>query len=281
MKNQNGFTLVEVMIASVIGMFLVAGIINLFITTNKSITLNDAVSQNQETGRFAMEYLTRFIRAAGYTDDFTAPIPYLMLPYTSERITINCNGVQAEACAMDNPGQRGDRLSIPFVANAEIETRSCTGTIVGGPANGRQLLSNVFWVSEDNDTDRELRCRTFDLRNNEWLDNAVSIINNVETMEFQIGVVPADQRSRKSAASYISLSSTDESSLPLIRSMRVSILTTSIDTEEENKLKTNVETRVYGILDAPHISITDGHLRNIFSSTVELVNAIETASENF
>lgn len=280
MKHQKGFTLIEIMIAALIGVFLVAGVMNLFITTNKSVTLNDAVGQNQETGRFAMDYLTRFFRNAGYNTNFNLNIPYLMLPFSANRVNITCNGAQADACAQNNPGARGDRISLPFVADANVAIRSCTGTWVGGPVNGEQILSNVFWVSEDPATEKDLRCRTYDIENQDWLDDAVSIINNVEAMEFQLGVAPQLDSGSKNAARYVSIDTMDESALLFIRSFRVALLTTSADPEDDRKIQTNIETRTYGLLDAPHMVFTDGNLRNVFSSTVEITNAIETAHEN-
>lgn len=280
MKKQNGFTLVEIMLASVIGIFLMAGVMNLFITTNKSVTLNDAVSQNQETGRFSMDYLTRFLRRSGYTEGL-GTVPFIMLPYNANGIVITCAGLQAEACAENNPnGVRGDRISIPFLAGLNREVRSCTGTVLGGPANGEQLVANVFWVSDEESTRRELRCRTYDIRNNDWLDNAVSIIDNVEQMEFQVGVANLNNPKSKNAARYISIDSLDSSVLRFIRSFRLVLLSTSADSEDENKLKSSIEKRTYSLLDAPRFTIEDGNIRNIFSTTIELPNAIETAWMN-
>ncbi|MFY0700781.1 MAG: PilW family protein [Bermanella sp.] len=284
MKKQSGFTLIELMIAGFIGLFLFTGLMNLYITTNKSVTLSDSLSQNQEAGRFAMDYLTKFIRRAGYTEDFTAYTPVLFMSPGSINEPITCTGTQVDACAANNPNVApvnviGDRLSIAMDigANPEDLTRSCTGTIVGGPANGVQRIVNVFWVSSEADTARQLRCRTFSRDTNDWLDQPTSIINNIERLEFQVGI--ASNISDQSASRYVSVDTIEADpnvDMNFVRSIRVSILTTSQNDIEE-KVQSTSRKRTYNILDSPVFTIEDTNLRNIFTNTVELPNMIGPA----
>lgn len=279
MNKQSGFTLIELMIAGFIGVFILTGLINLFITTNKSITLSDALSQNQETGRFAMEYLTKFIRRAGYSEDLTQFTPPLYIASGQAPDVITCTGTQADACALNNPVTppitiTGDRLSIPMniPGNADDTTRSCTGTVVGGPINGPQRIVNVFWVSVEATSIRQLRCRTFSRDTNDWLDQPAAIINNVERFEFQIGV--SAERDSKSVARYINLDTfEDDESVDLnyVRSIRIAILTTSQDDIDKN-IQSTIRDRTYSLLDAQPFTIKDSNLRNIFTSTIELPN---------
>jgi len=283
MSNQRGFTLIELMIASLIGLIVMGGLMNLFITTNRSVALSDSLAQNQETGRFAMEYLTKFIRQAGYTEDYTQQsLPFLFVPHgrAGNAGFISCTAdPEALACSANNPGSiRGDRLSIPFDVNPGDEARSCTGTIVKG-SDTTEYYVNVFWVSATAANNRELRCQTYDKGANAWHDNAVTIINNVESMEFQVGV--ASNMNAKDAGRYVSVDKLiAESLLPNVRSVRIALLTTSLDATDSNKVNTTKKERIYSLLDAPYLTINDGNLRNIFSNTIPLVNAIETASEN-
>ncbi len=64
---QHGFSLVELLVALTIGLFLVAGILYIYLSTRVSYSTNDAAARVQEDARFAMERLTRDIRMAGYT----------------------------------------------------------------------------------------------------------------------------------------------------------------------------------------------------------------------
>jgi len=279
MQQQKGFTLIEIMIAGIIGAFILTGLINLFITVNRTIILSDAMGRNQDSGRFAMEYMTEYVRQAGYSEDETNNIPPVFI--TLNNGSIDCTDeAQAVACAENNPDDPdilGDRLSVPYSVggDADDETRACTGTRVGGPANGPQNLASVFWVSGEADTIRELRCRTFNRDTNLWLDNPVSIINNVEKFEFQVGI--ANDPDEKDTARYISIDTLEDNAaltVENIRSIRIALLTTSQDTLDDNLVNTSVRERQYNVLDAPTYTITDGNLRNIFINTVELPNMI-------
>ncbi len=301
MNRQQGFTLIELMIASLIGIIIMSGMMNLFITTNRSVTLSDALSQNQETGRFTMDYLTKYIRLAGYSEDFTVATPPLFLQTGACTAGTEVAEIKVElACSENNPLDGsgdpvvlGDRLAIPFVASGDAgaEIRSCSGRVVGGTANGQQSLINVFWVDADPDLDsfKELRCRTYSRDTNTWLDaSSVSLINNVEGLEFQVGIA-ADSAS-KIASTYVNITRlqagalSDGTTIDMnhVRSIRIALLTTSTDRLDEDKIQSNQRKRIFGVLDAPHdtYTFTDGSLRNIFSNTVELPNMIEGSGSN-
>ncbi len=62
---QRGVTLVELMIAMLIGLVLIGGLIQIFIGSRESYRLNDAVSRLQENGRFAIDTISRDLRMAG------------------------------------------------------------------------------------------------------------------------------------------------------------------------------------------------------------------------
>jgi len=65
-KRQRGISLVEIMIALVLSLFLSAGVIEVYLASKQSYKAQEGYSRLQENGRYAMENLTRFIRLAGY-----------------------------------------------------------------------------------------------------------------------------------------------------------------------------------------------------------------------
>lgn len=272
MKLEKGFTLIELMVAVVTGIFLVTGLMNLFITMNRSVTLSDAMSQNQETGRFAMDYITQFTRQAGYTDNPSASGTIDPL-FTAPDCTLD------GACSENNPNTiRGDRISLQMFVSDGQSMQACSGTIIDGP----RAFANVFWVSSENGSDRELRCRAVDTQTNTWIDqNPVSIVSNIELLELQVGV--ASNPRHRHASRYINLdtfnpndSTIDVSS---IRSIKLGVLTTSQQSNED-AVQSDVKERKYVVLDSPVLTFNDGSLRSIFSNTVELPNAIESAYTN-
>ena len=65
-NKQRGLTLIEIMIALVIGLIITAGIIQVFSSTRQSNRVHEAISRMQETGRMALEVLARDIRMADF-----------------------------------------------------------------------------------------------------------------------------------------------------------------------------------------------------------------------
>ncbi len=61
-----GLTLVELMVAMLIGLLLIGGTISIFISTQQTYRTQEAMSRVQETGRFAIERIARDTREAGH-----------------------------------------------------------------------------------------------------------------------------------------------------------------------------------------------------------------------
>lgn len=65
-QSQRGLTLIEIMVALVLSLFLIAGVIQLFLGSKQTYRFHDALSRLQENGRFALDSMTRDIRMAGF-----------------------------------------------------------------------------------------------------------------------------------------------------------------------------------------------------------------------
>lgn len=65
-RRQTGFSLVEMLVALAIGLFLTIGVIQLFIGSKQSYRYHDALSRLQENGRFALNVMSQDIRMVGY-----------------------------------------------------------------------------------------------------------------------------------------------------------------------------------------------------------------------
>jgi type IV pilus assembly protein PilW len=275
MLKQKGFSLIELMVASVIGIVLLAGVTNLLITTNRTVSLSDGVAQNQETGRFAMAYLSKHLREAGYNPDFIAFTPPLLI--TSGDIDCTASPIN-DACAVNNLSSRGDRISVVFTLVDGESARSCAGTdLVADAATGTRQFATVFGVNSNplSTSEKDLQCGTFDIDNNTWIDSNISILSNVEAFDFLVGLAATSDS--KSTSRYVTVDQVTDNNL--IRSIRIAILTTSQDQGDKNKLQSQLSTRKYALLDSVY-EFTDGQLRNIFSNTIELPNSIEAAGLN-
>jgi len=61
---QKGMTLVEIMVALVLGIFLIAGVIHIFLGSKQTYRMQENLARLQENGRFAMDFISRDIRMA-------------------------------------------------------------------------------------------------------------------------------------------------------------------------------------------------------------------------
>ena len=65
-RRQRGLSLVEIMVALAVGVILLAGVIQIYASTKSTYRLQDNLARMQENGRFALNFLTRDVRMAGY-----------------------------------------------------------------------------------------------------------------------------------------------------------------------------------------------------------------------
>lgn len=65
-RYQTGLTLIEIMIALLIGVFLIGGILQIFLSTKQTYRTQENLSRLQENGRFAMDFISKDIRMTGY-----------------------------------------------------------------------------------------------------------------------------------------------------------------------------------------------------------------------
>ncbi|WP_018144618.1 MULTISPECIES: PilW family protein [unclassified Thioalkalivibrio] len=66
-KRSRGLSLIELMIALLIGLMLIAGAIQIFLGTSQTYRLHEGMSRVQENVRFGMETMQRDVRMAGFT----------------------------------------------------------------------------------------------------------------------------------------------------------------------------------------------------------------------
>ncbi len=63
---QHGFSLVELMVGMILGLFLVLGIGQVFVSNNNTFRTQEGMAKIQEGGRFAMQHISSAIRSAGF-----------------------------------------------------------------------------------------------------------------------------------------------------------------------------------------------------------------------
>ncbi len=122
---QRGLSLVEILVALTISLFLIAGVIQLFIGSKQTYRFNDAQSRLQENGRFAIDRMAWDIRMAGYDPDIWAP----PLP----------NAIAVASGDEDEDEDEDDEITIQYSNDAGTATLSRRYYIDNG-VSGRSAL---------------------------------------------------------------------------------------------------------------------------------------------
>ncbi|MFB1487587.1 MULTISPECIES: PilW family protein [unclassified Thiocapsa] len=63
---QAGLTMVEILVALALGLFLMAGILSVYLGSKQTYRVVEALARSQENGRYAVELLGRTVRMAGF-----------------------------------------------------------------------------------------------------------------------------------------------------------------------------------------------------------------------
>ena len=66
MQNQKGLTLIELLTALTLSLFLIAGLFQLVVSSRSTFSMETALAGIQESGRFALHYMAQDIRLVGY-----------------------------------------------------------------------------------------------------------------------------------------------------------------------------------------------------------------------
>jgi len=140
---QQGFTLVEIMVAITLSMILLAGVMQIFMASKATYNLQNGLVRLHENSRYALDIMARNIGMAGYT---TAAVP------------INAFN---SANTAENSVENTDLYFTVLLKNAsdtiEINYESatdCLGNATGGTATDRYFISgtNLMCLGNGNAT---------------------------------------------------------------------------------------------------------------------------------
>lgn len=132
MRKQRGISLVELMVSITVGLILMTGVVQLFLSSRATFSTQQAVSRVQETGRLAMEFMGQDIRMAGYLGCMSRNLSYTNTLNQSGdlayRFDVGIEGVDFSGSETGYPAEA--------LANTDIVVvRSANGNAVGVPKN--------------------------------------------------------------------------------------------------------------------------------------------------
>jgi len=178
MKKENGFTLVELLVAMVIGAIVMAAAYSSFVSQQKAYGITESVSDIQQNLRAAMLYIERDLRMAGFNPKKETTFGFTAIPDDSFTFTkdVNENGVvdTGETITYDiasntlrrDDGTAGGLQEIADnITGMQLEYFNVNGTVTSQPESVRSVSVKLI-AQEDNHT-RELitliKCRNMGL----------------------------------------------------------------------------------------------------------------------
>lgn len=274
--HQKGFTLVELMITLVLSLLVTYGMATVLISSNKSSSTSDGVSEAQETARYLMSYLGGQIRQSGLdsiTDDgintqavMGCDIPALnaigACPFESNAGATEANITVAAGVLS------GDRFAVSWVPPLGTST-DCTGSTFAGFVDGN-IIVNVFWVSFDATANgNSLFCQGHLFNGTIILDTGAAqpIANGVETMQVLYGEATAalPLNTERNVSRYVNANQVADWSR--VFAIKITVMTRSLsDVTDE------IRRKQYALLDAGLYNLNDAVNRQVYTSTFAISN---------
>lgn len=231
---QQGLSLVELLIAMALGLMLTVGALQMMLSSQTMFSTTDSLSRIQENGRFALEFISKNVRMAGYDSD-------------------EQGNLFLDANTLNGAGANSDQFAVLLNPN---DDEDCLGNAVGA----NDIIANVYFINVQNQIS-SLYCRSLDSVTNNWYSAAQPLVDGVENMQVLYGL--ADETDNYRVTKYV-----PENDVPnwgRVGTLKISLL---INNGQANGASDNL-LRQFVLLDQA-LAFTDRHSRQVFSTTITL-----------
>lgn len=150
---QQGFTLIELMIAMVLGLIVITALFNVFAGTKRSTTFSDGLRTMQENGRYGIATLQAGLRLAGYSPGSSSEVPLDISAGSESSLVVrmiakyDCNGIATAAV-----GGLAVNTYTFSDANSQITCRGNSATPVEMPLiDGVDGFRILYGMADDED----------------------------------------------------------------------------------------------------------------------------------
>ena len=275
--NQFGFTLIELMVSMTLGLFLMTGVIQLFLASSQTYSVVASQSQVQDTGRFSLFFLSRGIRQAGYwstidLEEKKTFVAHKLFPVDNAIVFGRDNdlAVGGDGAVLDG----SDDIYVRMAGSADGDIKTCMGQAITetevaidhyyvGVTTGTESIPSLYCSSSVYflDTDAPILAITDPLSG---APTAVirPLLNGIEAMQILYGVGTQNEVTQYLDAATIA-------DWRDVRSIKVALLSTSNDDTEGAQ-----NSQSYALLDETFTTSGDSRPRMVFQQTISLRNFI-------
>jgi len=249
---QAGFTMVEVLIAGVLGLVLLAGVGELFLGSSATFRMQRQIADIQDSGRFAMWFLKNDIERAGWFVG-GGPVGAVALE------VFPAPGIIASVAGVDGGGNVSDQLTVAY--ESTVPGTDCNGSAVGA------VVQNLYFV----DGNRQLVCTGNG-------GATQPLVSNVDSLQVLYGidvsippeVIAADRCSDRAVDQFVLASGLTGNEV--IVAIRFSLLIGG-----ETNSSVPATNRVYQVADRS-IAFNDQIIRRVFTLTTAIKNVAPIAN---
>ncbi len=179
-RGQRGFSMIELVVAMVVAVFLLAGLFNVLQGNMDTSTEQTALAQLQDNERFAMQIYTNMIESAGYfpTLSPTGVQNVLEQSLLQDGTTNGTFQTAGQAITGGGNGSGGDMLMSRFLTNPNDGISSCLGRTTA-PGDSPTVYKNELKVDTPTNS---LTCSDGNGV------NAVALVSGVQSVTLMWGV---------------------------------------------------------------------------------------------
>lgn len=293
MINQQGFTLIELMISLVLGLLISAAVIQVFITSQRVDRIQTAGSDIQDKAVFGLQSIEPQIRLANLgndgvaINDMTDKGGIVLTVGEASATDINVaiiGGLQATPFltgvgTLSNTGVPSDKLTIQYINTTGRDLFDCEGTLI---AQNARVIQRYF-IKEGSSTttvrkNLNLACDAGRIENKQPRDLGdvgETIIQNIDQFNIRLGVQKSVGAGSTTTYQYADMTVNDYMALtgtkPAITNIRIAILARSTANSPD------ASAEVFNIFGSNQTLKTQPnapkYLRRVYESNILLRNA--------
>lgn len=271
-RTQSGFSLVELMITLTLGLVISGAVIQVLVSSSVTNTLNQAVAQVQESGRFIMSRLSAEFYEVGRYD--------LVMATIDDSVDIVAEAAYVQNRPIALPGDFASNASLGSEQTSNggsdklvvslLGTEDCTGNRHGYALNDEFHVVNYYFV-----TGSTLKCTGYDGRVLRGMKAQVSspatvvLLDNIESFQVQFGVADEITTSQGQAVRYVTadaLSALRNTNQQVV-SLHWAVLLKSYQNEVQQ-----TQAQQFAMLNETAKTLDTSHYYQVFSKTLALRN---------
>lgn len=286
-STQRGITLIEMMIAMVVSLVLVAGVGTVYVSSKRNYAARDELATLNDSARVALETLRHHLEHAGYATPSHLPIGrYFYVQGDTDPQAGTCGtgtfgtnslGAIKKTATADGGGLNGsDTITVRFIADQTLNidalnsqfNKGVDGCYGGQSSIKDSLTYNGFLIGTDGST----RDSTGNLIPILYAAGSNSnlpirpVVNGIENMQFMYGI---DVDGNDTADRFVNAAGVGGNWESVV-SIKVALLVRSMQPVQDT-----ASSRTFNLLDTTYTTPSDRFQRAVYTAVIQLRNVVE------